>query len=318
LFDVSVTFRLPVGLRGEAGLARLSMALNGNTLFLRMRPADATVDAETLQAFLNQIGTYALLRPDEELSLARRIESGDLAAKDRMICANLRLVVSVARQYAPSSQGLAFLDLIQEGMFGLIRAVEKFDYRRGFRFSTYATWWIRQAVERARDGKADTIRLPVAVVRKQRKLARAERTLGLELDRTPTDAELAAAAELTLEELKQLRDVARTVMSLDKRLGEHADDATFGELVHDDGPGPEDVAETTGRREALREALRELPARERLVLGWRYGLGGGEPAPLREIGNRLGLTPERVRQIESAALSRLERTRPMVALRTAA
>src|SRR3954451_3145469 len=278
-----------------------------------------TGDGDALQAFLNRIGTYRLLRPEEELELARRIEQGDLAAKDRMICANLRLVVSVARQYSSHpNPGVPFIDLVQEGMLGLIRAVEKFDYRRGFRFSTYATWWIRQAVERARDGKGDTIRLPVNIVRKQRKLARAESHLTAVLDRTPTDDEVAVAAEMPLDEVLAVRDAAKTVASLDRRLGDGGDDATFGELLGDEGPGPEDFAEETLRREALREALEALPDRERTVVGLRYGLTGGDPAPLREIGRRLGLTPERVRQIESAALHRLGRAPQIAALRTAA
>src|SRR3954449_3602906 len=160
-----------------------------------MRPIDDSGDGDALQAFLNRIGQYRLLRPAEELELSRRIEQGDMAAKDRMICANLRLVVSVARQYTAHQAGLPFLDLVQEGMLGLIRAVEKFDWRRGHRFSTYATWWIRQAVERARDGKGDTIRLPVNVVRRQRRIARAETQLSAALDRTPTDSEVALVAE---------------------------------------------------------------------------------------------------------------------------
>src|SRR4051795_2540210 len=263
-----------------------------------MRPSDDSGDGDTLQVFLNRIGEYRLLRPAEELEPSRRIEQGDLAAKDRMICANLRLVVSVARQYASSSQGVPFLDLVQEGMLGLIRAVEKFDYRKGFRFSTYATWWIRQAVERARDGKADTIRLPVNVVRKQRRIARAETQLTAALDRSPTDQEISDVSGLTLEEIEQVRDAAKAVASLDRRLGDGTDDATFGELLGDEGPGPEELAQLSLRREALEAALAELPDRERTVVYLRFGLLGNEPAPLREIGRRLGLTPERVRQIE--------------------
>src|SRR3954447_15658794 len=244
---------------------------------------DDTGDGDALQAFLNRIGTYRLLRPEEELELARRIEQGDLAAKDRMICANLRLVVSVARQYSShQSPGLPFLDLVQEGMLGLIRAVEKFDYRKGFRFSTYATWWIRQAVERARDGKADTIRLPVNVVRKQRRVVQAETALTAALDRTPTDEEIAAASELTVEDVRSVRDIARAVASLDRRLGDEGDDASFGELLGDDAPGPEELALDSMRRDALLAALEELPPRERTVVGLRYGLSGAEPAPLRE------------------------------------
>ncbi len=283
-----------------------------------MRPIDDSGDGDALQAFLNRVGQYRLLRPAEELELSRRIEMGDLEAKDRMICANLRLVVSVARQYAPSAQGVPFLDLVQEGMLGLIRAVEKFDWRRGHRFSTYATWWIRQAVERARDGKGDTIRLPVNVVRKQRKVARTETALAAALDRPPTDEEIAAAADLSVEDVLAVRDIARAVASLDRRLGDEGDDATFGELLSDDAPGPEELAILSTRRDALLAALAELPARERTVVHLRYGLSGAEPAPLREIGRRLGLTPERVRQIESAALSRLGRTAEIAALRAAA
>src|SRR4051794_19360458 len=169
-----------------------------------MRAMDDSGDGDALQSFLNRIGTYRLLRPQEGLELARRIEQGDLGAKDRMICANLRLVVSVARQY--QGPGVPFLDLVQEGMLGLIRAVEKFDHRKGFRFSTYATWWIRQAVERARDGKADTIRLPVNVVRKQRRVARAEAQLTAVHDHPPTDEEIAGVAQMTVEEVAALRD----------------------------------------------------------------------------------------------------------------
>src|SRR3954454_14293210 len=186
-----------------------------------MRPMDDNGDGDALQAFLNRIGTYRLLRPAEELELARRIEQGDLEAKDRMICANLRLVLSVARQY--QGPGLPFIDLVQEGMLGLIRAVEKFDHRKGFRFSTYATWWIRQAVERARDGKADTIRLPVNIVRKQRRIARAETQLTAALDRAPSDDEVAGISGLTVDEIVAVRDAAKAVASLDRRLGDGVD-----------------------------------------------------------------------------------------------
>src|ERR687891_535304 len=257
----------------------------------------AHVTTDTLQLFLNEIGRHRLLTPDEEIDLARRIERGDLAAKERMINANLRLVVSIAKKYQGSE--LTLLDLIQEGILGLIRAVEKFDWRRGYRFSTYATWWIRQAVERGMDAKARTIKLPINLVRNQRKLARAENTLSLKLDRPPTEAELAAAADFSLEELRALRDAARTVTSLDRPLGE--------EEVH-----------ISLRTDALRLALDELPERERRVVELRYGIAGREPTPLREIGRQLGITPERVRQIESRALGRLGRMRELAALREAA
>ena len=275
--------------------------------------ASATTD--TLQLFLNEIGRHRLLTPDEEIELAKRIERGDLDAKDRMINANLRLVVSIAKKYQGSE--LTLLDLIQEGILGLIRAVEKFDWRRGYRFSTYATWWIRQAVERGMDAKARTIKLPINLVRNQRKIARAENQLATKLDRPPTDAEVAAEAQIPLDELRALRDAARTVTSLDRPLGD-GEDAAFGDLLAGDGPMPEDLVHISLSEQTLRRALEELPDRERTVVEMRYGISGGEPTPLREIGRQLGITPERVRQIESRALGRLGRMRELEALRQAA
>src|SRR6185503_4554689 len=275
----------------------------------------ATVTTDTLQLFLNEIGRHRLLTPSEEIDLAKRIERGDLSAKDRMINANLRLVVSIAKKYQGSE--LTLLDLIQEGILGLIRAVEKFDWRRGYRFSTYATWWIRQAVERGMDAKARTIKLPINLVRAQRKVARAENALSVKLDRSPTDAEVAAEAQISLDDLHALRDAARTVTSLDRPHGEE-DDASFGDLLPTDAPGPEDEVHISLREQALRHALNELPERERTVVALRYGIDGGEPTPLREIGRQLGITPERVRQIESKALGRLGRMRELAALRQAA
>ena len=275
--------------------------------------ASATTD--TLQLFLNEIGRHRLLTPDEEIELSKRIERGDLDAKDRMINANLRLVVSIAKKYQGSE--LTLLDLIQEGILGLIRAVEKFDWRRGYRFSTYATWWIRQAVERGMDAKARTIKLPINLVRNQRKVARAENVLAAKLDRPPTDAEVAAEAQIALAELHALRDAARTVTSLDRPLGD-GEDAAFGDLLPGDGPAPEDLVHVSLSEQMLRRALEELPDRERTVVEMRYGISGGEPTPLREIGRQLGITPERVRQIESRALGRLGRMRELEALRQAA
>jgi RNA polymerase primary sigma factor len=275
--------------------------------------ASATTD--TLQLFLNEIGRHRLLTPAEEIDLSKRIERGDLVAKDRMINANLRLVVSIAKKYQGSE--LTLLDLIQEGILGLIRAVEKFDWRRGYRFSTYATWWIRQAVERGMDAKARTIKLPINLVRNQRKAARAENALAAKLDRPPTDAEVAAEAQIPLDELRALRDAARTVTSLDRPLGE-GEDAAFGDLLPGDGPAPEDLVHISLSEQTLRRALGELPDRERTVVEMRYGIAGGDPTPLREIGRQLGITPERVRQIESRALGRLGRMRELEALRQAA
>src|SRR6478735_5102791 len=275
----------------------------------------ATVTTDTLQLFLNEIGRHRLLTPSEEIDLAKRIERGDMGAKDRMINANLRLVVSIAKKYQGSE--LTLLDLIQEGILGLIRAVEKFDWRRGYRFSTYATWWIRQAVERGMDAKARTTKLPINLVRNQRKVARAQNQLAAKLDRPPTDAEVAAEAQMPLEELHALRDAARTVTSLDRPLGE-GEDAAFGDLLPASGPGPEDLVHVSLSEQTLRRALAELPDRERTVVELRYGISGGEPTPLREIGRQLGITPERVRQIESRALGRLGRMRELEALRQAA
>ena len=296
---------------GDADLERLYQQLDNRGIDLRddcgresdQPPLDdahlATVTTDALQLFLNEIGRHRLLTPAEEIDLAKRIERGDLLAKDRMINANLRLVVSIAKKYQGSD--LTLLDLIQEGILGLIRAVEKFDWRKGYRFSTYATWWIRQAVERGMDAKARTIKLPINLVRTQRKVARAENALALRLDRVPNDAEIAREAAITVDDLLALRDAARTVTSLDRPLGEE-EDAAFGDLLPSEGPAPEDVVHISLREEMLRRALDELPDRERTVVQMRYGIDGGEPTPLREIGRQLGITPERVRQIESKAL----------------
>ncbi len=273
-------------------------------------------DGGAVQAFLDGIGRYRLLKPAEEIELARRIERGDLEAKERMITSNLRLVVSIAKQY--QSSGMPLLDLVQDGMLGLIRAVEKFDHRKGFRFSTYATWWIRQSVERGRDGKSGAIRIPVNLLRRQRKLNRAEAALAASLDRDPTDVELALAADMTVDEIHELRDIARVVTSLDKSIGDGADDGVMGDLVDDESPGPDELVDERLRREAIRRAIDALPDRERMIVRLRYGLVGGEPTPLREVGRRLGLTPERVRPIEVAALAQLRRVPAVASLREAA
>jgi RNA polymerase primary sigma factor len=311
----------------DAEVSRLYETLEAHHIDLRddcgrdvpVTPVDdaalAATTTDTLQLFLNEIGRHRLLTPAEELELARRIERGDLAAKERMINANLRLVVSIAKKYQGSE--LTLLDLIQEGILGLIRAVEKFDWRLGYRFSTYATWWIRQAVERGMDAKARAIKLPINLVRAQRKVARAENTLATRLDRAPTDGEIAREAGIAVADLHALRDAARTVTSLDRPLGE-GEDAAFGDLLPGDGPSPEDVVHISLREQAVRQALEDLPERERTVVALRYGIDGGEPRPLREIGRQLGITPERVRQIESKALGRLGRMRELEALRQAA
>jgi RNA polymerase primary sigma factor len=269
-------------------------------------PLETTTDA--LQLFLREAGRHQLLTAAQEIELAKRIERGDMAAKQHMIQANLRLVVSIAKNYR--NQGLPFLDLIQEGTLGLIRAVEKFDWRRGFKFSTYATWWIRQAVARALADKARTIRMPVHIVERLQKMNRAERTLWAELGREPSLDEIAEEANLPLQQAKEVRAAARTSASLDQPIGD-TDDATFGDFVAGEGPLPEDEVEVTLRSQALREALDALSDRDRRVLVLRYGLEGEEPKTLEEIGRRLGLTRERVRQIEVESLRRLAGLREM-------
>jgi len=269
----------------------------------------ATTDA--LQLFLNEAGRYRLLRPEEEVDLAKRVETGDQEAKELMVNSNLRLVVSLARRY--QGQDLALLDLIQEGIFGLIRAVEKFDWRRGFRFSTYATWWIRQSIERGVATKARPIRLPVNVLQRQRRIVRAENELAAKLDRPPNDDEVATAAGVSVEQVLKARDESRTVASLDRPVGEE-DGTTFGDLLASDEAMPDEQVEVSLREAALRRAVSELPDREREVVRLRYGIDGGEPASLAEIGRRLDITPERVRQIESTALGRLARQRELAEL----
>jgi RNA polymerase primary sigma factor len=269
-------------------------------------PQETTTDA--LQLFLREAGRHALLTAPQEVELAKKIERGDMLAKQQMIQANLRLVVSIAKNYR--NQGLPFLDLIQEGTLGLIRAVEKFDWRRGFKFSTYATWWIRQAVARALADKARTIRMPVHIVERLQKMNRAERTLWTQLGREPTLDEIAEEASLPLQQAIEVRAAARASTSLDQPVGE-AEDAVFGDFVAGEGPLPEEQVEISLRSQALKEALAALSDRERQVVVLRYGLADAEPKTLEEIGRRLGLTRERVRQIELDSLKRLASLREM-------
>jgi RNA polymerase primary sigma factor len=276
--------------------------------------ASATTDA--LQLFLSEIGRHRLLTAEEEVSLAKRIERGDRAAKDKMINSNLRLVVSIARKY--QGHQIALLDLIQEGILGLIRATEKFDWRRGYKFSTYATWWIRQAIERGVANKAREIRIPVHVAQRERKIGRAERDLVNRLGRRPSDEEIAKQAEISLKQLREVRNAARAVTSLDRPL-QDGEGRTYGELFESDEPQPEELTEVSLRREILRRALTELPERERAVVKLRYGLNGDEsPKSIEEVVRRLGIPRDRVRQIEAGALARLGRMRELDALRLAA
>jgi RNA polymerase primary sigma factor len=270
---------------------------------------ESTTDA--LQLFLREAGRHQLLTAPQEVELAKKIERGDPQAKQQMIQSNLRLVVSIAKNYR--NQGLPFLDLIQEGNLGLIRAVEKFDWRRGFKCSTYATWWIRQAVARALADKARTIRMPVHIVERLQKMNRAERTLWTQLGREPTLEEIAEEASLPLQQALEVRAAARASTSLDQPVGE-AEDAVFGDFVAGEGPLPEEQVELSLRSQALKEALGALSDRERQVLVLRYGLRDSEPKTLEEIGRRLGLTRERVRQIELDSLKRLASLREMEAV----
>ncbi|HEY5479255.1 MAG TPA: sigma-70 family RNA polymerase sigma factor [Gaiellaceae bacterium] len=267
---------------------------------------ETTTDA--LQLFLREAGRHPLLTAAQEVELAKGIERGDGRSKQRMIQSNLRLVVSIAKNYR--NQGLPFLDLIQEGTLGLIRAVEKFDWRRGFKFSTYATWWIRQAVARALADKARTIRMPVHIVERLQKMNRAERTLWTQLGREPTLEEVAEEAGLPAQQAYEVKAAARASTSLDQPVGDE-EDAVFGDFVPGNGPLPEEQVEVSLRSQALSQALHVLPDRERTVLLMRYGIEGNEPRTLEEIGRCLSLTRERVRQIEVEALRQLSRLREM-------
>jgi RNA polymerase primary sigma factor len=268
----------------------------------------AGITTDALQLFLNEIRRYPLLSAAEEVELTKRVERGDMAAKERMINSNLRLVVSLAKKY--QGHDLPLLDLIQEGIFGLIRAVEKFDWRKGYKFSTYATFWIRQAIQRGIANKARTIRIPVHIGQRERKIAKVERELATKLARPPSDEEIAAAAELPLNQVEEVREAARTITSLDRPVGEEGE-SSLGDLLPSDAPEPQDEVSVSLRRQTLERALDQLPERERDVVTLRFGFGGEEPAPLRETGRRLGLSPERVRQIEARALEHLARTREL-------
>ena len=272
--------------------------------------AVATTDA--LQLFLQEVRKYPLLTATEEVDLAKRIERGDQDAKHRMINSNLRLVVAIARRY--QGQELALLDLIQEGILGLIRATEKFDWRRGFKFSTYATWWIRQAVERGIANGSRMIRLPVYVVERERRIASAERALSTELARHPTDEDIARAARIPLEQVRETKSVARIVTSLDKPVGE-AQDTPFGELIEGGDTDTAEEVEVSLREEALRAALMRLPRDEREVLRLRYGLTEERsPQTLGQVVTRLGFSRNRVRRLEAEGLSRLAARREIAAL----
>jgi RNA polymerase primary sigma factor len=264
--------------------------------------ADALpASADSLQLFLNEIGRYPLLTAAEEVALAKRVERGDRAAKERMINSNLRLVVHVAKRYR--GHGVPFGDLIQDGVIGLNRAVEKFDWRKGFKFSTYATWWIRQAVQRSVAGQARTIRVPTHVHERRQTLNRHTRRLETKLGRKPTEKELAKASGLKLQHVEEALSVPEARASLNSPVGE--DDSELGDLFADDNAvSPEAVAEDALRARAVREALDQLPEREARILELRFGLDG-EPQSLEAIGRELHMTRERVRQLEAHAMDKL-------------
>ncbi len=268
---------------------------------LDLRPEMTT---DSLQLFLKDIGKVRLLTAAEEVELAKRIERGDLAAKEKMVESNLRLVVSIAKNYR--NQGLPFLDLIQEGTLGLVRAAEKFDYRKGFKFSTYATWWIRQAIARALADKARTIRIPVHVVEKLNKIGRAERKLVTELGREPTPEEIAEVTGIEPDEVDSIKRSAQAPISLEKPVGDE-EESEFGQFIADEkAESPFERAADLLTKEALKEALENLSYRERRVLELRYGLGGEHPRTLDEVGRTFNVTRERIRQIENQSLKKLQ------------
>jgi RNA polymerase primary sigma factor len=270
---------------------------------------------ESLELFLRRARLHPLLTAAEEIELAKRIERGDLEAKERMINANLRLVVSQARRY--QGHGLPMEDLVQEGMLGLIRAVEKFDWRRGFKFSTYGTLWIRQAIQRGLQNHGRTIRVPVHVSQRQVKVRKIEADLSTKLGREPTDEEIAAVAELPLEDISELRELSRAMTSLDQPVSEDGETA-LGDLLASDRPEPLEEVAVTERDQRVNEAVRRLPAAEQSVIRLRFGLAGEEPRTLRQAGSELGITAERARQLEEQGLRRLAATAELDGLGEAA
>jgi RNA polymerase primary sigma factor len=275
--------------------------------------AERTTDAMSL--FLQEVRRHPLLTRAQEVELAKRIERGDLEAKSQLVNSNLRLVISNARKY--QGHELPLLDLIQEGILGLIRASEKFDWRKGYKFSTYATFWIRQAIQRALDNRSRTIRIPVHLGQRERKIARAHRELATRLGREPTDQEIAEAAEITPQELDEARAASRVVTSLDRPVGEN-EETSFGALLASGERGPDEEVDIVLREDALRRALEQLPEPEREVVRLRYGVGGDEPTPLSETGRRLGISQDTVRRLERKALAELAESRELDALRPAA
>jgi len=275
--------------------------------------AGTTTDA--LQLFLNEARRYPLLTKEEEVDLATAVERGDLRAKERLINSNLRLVVANAKRY--QGQGLSLLDLIQEGILGLIRASEKFDWRKGYKFSTYATFWIRQAIQRGLEQKARTIRVPTELAQHERRVARVERELATELGREPTDEEIVGRAKIDPEELERIRSASRVVTSLDRPVGEEGE-TDLGALLPSDQPQPEEEVSVALEEQTLHRAVSRLPDEERQVVKLRYGINGNEPTTIRETGRQLGIPGRQVQRLEEQALRRLASQREIEALRDAA
>jgi RNA polymerase primary sigma factor len=308
--------------RRAEGIAKIRHASNfrsegatttEDTLTREALQPEATTDS--LQLFFNEARRWPLLTAEEEVELAQRIERGDLSAKERMVNSNLRLVISVARKY--QGQGLPLSDLIQEGMLGLIRAVEKFDWRKGFKFSTYGTLWIRQAIGRGLANSSRTVRLPVHIGARARKIADAERALAAKLERAPTIEEIADAVELPVDEVADIRRADRIPASLDQGVGEDGE-TPLGNLIAHEGPAPEEEVASDVAGDALRKAVEDLPDAERDVLRLRFGLGRHEPAAIAETSRTLGLSTRRVRELEDRALQRLAKDDDLAALREAA
>ncbi len=303
---------------GELGKVETQAAAQKDPVASKKVEVDLTVEPslDSLRLYLRSIGRVELLTAEQEAHLAKRIERGDMTAKQQMVEANLRLVVSIAKGYL--GRGLTFLDLIQEGSLGLIRAVEKFDYRRGFKFSTYATWWIRQAVTRAIADKARTIRIPVHMVEKLNKVVHVERQLVQELGREPTPEEIAVELEWTAREVKDILRMAQLPVSLEKPIGEE-EESELGDFVEDEtAESPFELASENLRKENVRKALDALPLREREVIEMRFGLTGGQARTLEEVGQAFGVTRERIRQIENNTLKKLQSLPEAQRLRDAA
>jgi RNA polymerase primary sigma factor len=298
--EVEAIFESPDSGKPEAGLAPTEEAVEE----LEPEAADESSTTDALKLFLREVGRYPLLSAAEEVELAKRIERGDKAAKDRMINSNLRLVVSIAKRH--QGRQLALLDLIQEGILGLIRASEKFDWRRGHRFSTYATWWVREAIERGIANRSRMIRMPVHLVERERLIARLERALTVKLGREPTDEEIAGAGKLSIEQVKEARTRPQTVTSLDLPVGED-EEMSLGDLLVSEASQPAEEAEASMRREIVHSALSKLPERQRVIVKLRYGIDC-DPTSVQEVMRRLRMSRGRVRRLESQALASLAKT----------